>query len=155
VSLDIDGFAVFAAIGSNRDLFGDLASEIEKAGRALIVKQLKRKQLDLPGLRALRSALGAETLALILDALSESEISAVLTKCDKHNAETKTAGDGWRRSHLNALAASEAEPAPATKPKGAKKAKRDAPNARKNEEVGAGLNYASAGRVRKSVRAPR
>jgi hypothetical protein len=152
VSLDIDGFAVFAAIGANRDLFRDLASEIDKAARALVVKQLKRKQLDLPGLRALRKALGAETLALILDALGESDISAVLAKCDKHNAETKTANDGWRRSHLNALAAGETEPTHAAKPKGGKKSKIDAPAPRKNEDVKMGLNYASAGRVRKSTR---
>jgi hypothetical protein len=145
VSLDIDGFAVFAAIAAHRDLFADLGPEIDKTARALLVKKLKGKSFALDGLRALRAALGGEALALLLDGLGDSEIVALVTKWDKHNPLAKREDDAWRRRHLNALAAGQAEPAPASK----KTAKEPKPP-RKAAPPKTGLHYASAGRVRKS-----
>ena len=151
MTLELDGFSVLAGIGANRPLFSALAAEIDKTARSLVLKYVKGKTLTLTDLRALREAMGPETVALVFDILTDSEIAALLVKLDKNNvAATKAESESWRRSRLAALVAAEAEPAPAVAAKKMlAKAVKPAGEKPKRPKPDAGLNYVSAGYVRK------
>lgn len=104
MALDVDGFAVLQAIAARPDAFPDIRAEVAKAGRALVVKQLKAKGLTLPGLRRVRDSLGAEPFTLVVDGLTDAEAKSLVMKLDQHHPDLKTAPADWPRRHLAALA---------------------------------------------------
>lgn len=125
MALDVDGFAVLQAIAAAPEAFPDIRTEIPKAARALVVRQLKARGLRPASLRLIREVLGGETFALIADGMSEAEVKGVVTRLDPHHPSLKTATPGWHRHRLTALAAGEAplrkgETAAAAKPAAAR-----------------------------------
>lgn len=118
MALEIDGLAVLCAIAEAPEAFPAIRSDVTKAAHALVTKQLKAKSLDLPGLRAVREALGPQPLALIVDGLKDAEVKALATRLDKHHPELKDGPAVLHRRHLMALAGTLAPvAAPAPKPK--------------------------------------
>ncbi|ABY33148.1 hypothetical protein [Methylorubrum extorquens] len=108
MALDVDGYAVLQAMASAPEAFPDIRTEIPKAARALVVKQLKARALRVASLRLIREVLGSETFALIADGMSEAEVKGVVTRLDPHHPSLKTATPGWHRHRLSALAAGDA-----------------------------------------------
>ena len=108
MALDVDGYAVLQAMASAPEAFPDIRTEIPKAARALVVKQLKARALRVASLRLIREVLGSESFALIADGMSESEVKGVVTRLDPHHPSLKTATPGWHRHRLSALAAGDA-----------------------------------------------
>ncbi|MEE7457953.1 hypothetical protein MPAR168_02395 [Methylorubrum populi] len=108
MALDVDGFAVLQAIAAAPEAFPDIRTEIPRAARGLVVRQLKARALRPASLRLIREVLGGETFALIADGMSEAEVKGVVTRLDPHHPSLKTATPGWHRHRLTALAAGEA-----------------------------------------------
>ncbi|WP_375276154.1 hypothetical protein [Methylorubrum thiocyanatum] len=108
MALDVDGYAVLQAMAAAPDAFPDIRTEIPRAARALVVKQLKARGLRVTSLRLIREVLGSEPFALIADGLSEAEVKGLVTRLDPHHPSLKTATPGWHRHRLAALAAGEA-----------------------------------------------
>ncbi len=108
MALDVDGYAVLQAMASAPEAFPDIRTEIPRAARGLVVKQLKARNLRVASLRLIREVLGSETFALIADGMSEAEVKALVTRLDPHHPSLKTATPGWHRHRLAALAAGEA-----------------------------------------------
>lgn len=108
MALDVDGYAVLQAMASAPEAFPDIRTEIPKAARALVVKQLKARALRVASLRLIREVLGSETFALIADGMSEAEVKGVVTRLDPHHPSLKTATPGWHRHRFSALAAGDA-----------------------------------------------
>lgn len=104
MALDIDGFAVFLAIGQAPERFAAIAPDVAKAARTLLTKQLKSKNLTAADLHGLQLALGEEAFGLILDGFKLAELRSVLGKADRHYAELKSADAGTLRQRLIALA---------------------------------------------------
>ena len=108
MALDVDGYAVLQAMASAPEAFPDIRTEIPRAARALVVKQLKARGLRVASLRLIREVLGSEPFALIADGMSEAEVKGLVTRLDPHHPSLKTATPGWHRHRLTALAAGEA-----------------------------------------------
>ena len=108
MALDVDGYAVLQAMASAPEAFPDIRTEIPKAARALVVKQLKARSLRVASLRLIREVLGSESFALIADGMSEAEVKGLVTRLDPHHPSLKTATPGWHRHRLTALAAGDA-----------------------------------------------
>ena len=108
MALDVDGYAVLQAMAAAPDAFPDIRTEIPRAARALVVKQLKARGLRVASLRLIREVLGSEHFALIADGMSEAEVKGLVTRLDPHHPSLKTATPGWHRHRLAALAAGEA-----------------------------------------------
>ena len=102
--LNLDGMAVLGAIVANRRLFTGVEPDAEKYARTLVIKQLKAKNADLTALREISRALGRGLFPLLIDAMTDAEVKAVLGKVDKYHPDLKTETPAWRRSHLRALA---------------------------------------------------
>lgn len=121
----IDGFELLRSIGSNREAFADASAVVSKSALTIVVGQLKAKGLTLSKLRAVRTALGAPTFALVLEGLDDKGIASLLTKLDKYNPGRTTGSPAWKRTHVFALSSREAEPSeqPPSKQKRAIKAK--------------------------------
>jgi len=110
MALDVDGFVALGAIARSPEVFPDIRADLARTVRALVVKQLKVKNLTIDGLRRVRRCLGAETYVLIVDGLSEAEARTLIGRLDQHHAEAKLAKADWLRRRLADLAAG-AEPA--------------------------------------------
>ena len=121
MALDIDGYAVLAALARSPEAFPDLRAEVAKTGRTLVVKQFKAKTLPLAGLRRIRDVLGAESFSLIVDGMTDAEVKGVLTRLDRHHPALKTASKDWLLGRIRGLAGGEE---PADKPKVAKAEKK-------------------------------
>ena len=128
--LNLDGMAVLGAIVANRRLFTGVEPDAEKYARTLVIKQLKAKNADLTALREISRALGRGLFPLLIDAMTDAEVKAVLGKVDKYHPDLKTETPAWRRSHLRALADGRIEAT--EKPKKPVKAK--APSKRKKAQ---------------------
>lgn len=101
MAIDVDGFAVFRAIAQAPERFRAIETEIHKAARGLLVKQLKAKGLDLQHMRDVHDAVGAGAFGLVLDGMTDAEIRSLVTKIDKHLPDLKSAaGDALRRRAL-------------------------------------------------------
>ena len=145
MALEIDGFAVFQSIGSNRVTFAGIAADVVKAARTLVAKSIKDKKTGLAVLRDIRNALGRESFNLITDGMADSQIKSVATNLDKHNPELKTSSSAWQRRHVLALADGSVEPS--DKPKSSPKVKtKKPPVAPKTPER---ISFSSAGATRK------
>jgi hypothetical protein len=145
--IDIDGFAVLRGIGAHRAAFPDLGAEAAKTARALVTRQIAAKATGLKSLRDIRSAIGDDAFALILDGLTDAQIASLVTKLDKNHPERASAKPDWRRRHVAALVNGSVEPAAKAAGKMTKepkppKPKKEAPRAER-------IEYASAGATRK------
>lgn len=125
MALSLDGMAVLGRIAANHRVFADIKADAAKQARALVVKQLKAKSLDLEHLFAVKKAMGPKTFEHILDGLSDAEVKSLLGKLDKYDPALKTSTPSSRREHLRLLAARKVKPAPVPErvTKGAAKAK--------------------------------
>lgn len=126
MSIALDGFEVLRQVGKHRDVFAAARADVDKQARALVVKCLKAKSVDMAAFRDIYKALGREPFGLLLEGLKDADIKSILTRLDKHHPEFKAATASWRRQHLNALADGSSDPqAPPAKAKkaAAKKAK--------------------------------
>jgi hypothetical protein len=110
MSIALDGFEVLRLLGKHAALFGAIRADVDKAARALVVKALKAKTLDLAALRAIARALEGDPIELVLEGLGDADVTALLGKVDKYHPELKTSAMPWRRKHLKALAEGLAEP---------------------------------------------
>lgn len=128
MALDVDGFQLLQAITARPDAFPDIGAEAARAGRGLVVKQLKAKGLDPAGLRLVRDALGDEAFALVVDGMTDAEVRGVVAKLDRHHPHPRSADSDWLRRHLVDLAI-DVEPAlkGTDRPSGAKPATGKAP----------------------------
>ncbi len=112
MSIDIDGFGVLRSIGDNAQIFSDIATEINKAARAFVTKQLKARASDLARVRAVHGAIGGEAFTLILDGFTDPATTAFAKKLDKDHAEIASASAEWCRNRIEELARGAAEPVP-------------------------------------------
>jgi len=146
MALDVDGFAVCRSIGSRPDTFAAIASDLAKAARMLVVKQIRHKDTGLKALRDIRAAVGPEAFSLIADGMADAQIKSLAAKLDKHNADLKTSNGAARRRHVLALAEGSAEPLEKQKsaPKSAKVKKTQVPVSPPNR-----IQFSSAGATRK------
>lgn len=111
MALEIDGFAVFHSISTQRAAFARVTADLAKSARTILVKLIKDKKTDLAALRAIRTALGPESFNLIVDGMPDLQIKSVLGNLDKHHSEIKTSDRVWQRCHLLALADGSAQSA--------------------------------------------
>lgn len=102
--ISLDGFEVFRQVGKHADLFASIRADVDKQARALVVKCLKAKAVDLAALSDIRKALGSQQFGLVLDGLKDAELKSMLTRLDKHHPELKQSSTAWKRDHLSALA---------------------------------------------------
>ena len=109
--VDIDGFAVLGAIARAPDGFPAVKGEVNKTARALVGKQLKDKGLTIDMLKTVARAIEFEAFDLIVDALSDAEIKALLAKVDKLNPDLKSAPPAGQRKLLVDLAQGTTSPA--------------------------------------------
>ncbi len=146
MALEIDGFAVFRAIGSHQAVFASVAADLEKAARMVLVKLIKDKKTGLARLCEIRTALGAGTFNLIVDGMPDSQIKSVATSLDKHNSELKTSSAALQRQHFLALAEGAVEPMAKSKsPAKPRKAKQPPAEPTSLERI----SFSSAGATRK------
>jgi len=115
MALDIDGFAVLKVIAAHPSAFPDIAAEVGKTARALVIKQVKSKTSDLKKIRDVLGAIGASNFKLIIDGLPDAQIKTLVAKLDKNHPEIRTETALWRRQHLIALVDGSKEPAPKAK----------------------------------------
>lgn len=108
--IDIDGYDVLGAISRQRQAFPAIRDEASKAARSLVVKQLKAATLTLEILKVITSAIGFDSLELILDMMPDSEIKSLLGKMDKFNTEAKTSTPRMQRKQILDLAKGQASP---------------------------------------------
>jgi hypothetical protein len=110
MALDIDGFAVLRSIGAHHGTFPDIAADASKAARALVIKQIKAKNVQLKSIQGVRKAIGADSFNLILDGMPDAQIKTLVGRLDKSHPELKTSSPQWRREHVRALVAGSVEP---------------------------------------------
>ncbi|MDB5655937.1 MAG: hypothetical protein JWQ94_3550 [Tardiphaga sp.] len=115
MSIALDSYQVLRAIGKHAELFKPVRAEVDKAARALVLKCLKAKTIDLEALRDIHGALGAESFELLVEGLKDAELKSILTRLDKHDPELKSGSAAWRRQHLLALATGGAPSPPPAK----------------------------------------
>jgi len=108
--LVIDGSALLGAIASNREAFDETQAVVDKAAVSIVIAQLKIRALTVEKLRKVRSAIGEETFALILDQFDTKALGTLVGKLDKHHPERTTASPVWARGHVRALARGNVEP---------------------------------------------
>ena len=149
MALDIDGFAVLHSIAAHRSMFPDVAAEVAKAARTLVIKQVKAKNTGLHSVRDIRKTVGANTFDLIMDGMTDAQIKSLVSKLDKNHPELKTSTSQWRRRQLKVLAEGSMEPAP--KVQKAKSPPKQKTRKRVSEpsEAGGLLSFKSAGATRR------
>ncbi len=132
MALKLDGLAVLRAMLAAPEAFPAIQADLAKAAGTLAVKQLKAPKLDVEALRAVREAFGADSFALVVESLKDTELKTIVGRLDKHDPAMKTASGVERRRRLLALAEGEA---PAEKPKKAPAAKAPAAKAAPKKPV--------------------
>lgn len=145
MALDLNGFAVLRSIGDHASSFRAIGAEVNKAARALVVKQLGAKTMTLANARSLRKMIGEDAFVLVIEGMKDAQVRSLLTKLDKHHPELKTETAKWRRERVMELAAGDAEPA--EKVKGAPKVK--APRKKKRPDTRERLHSEAMTAVRK------
>lgn len=122
----LDGFAILKSVADNVELFSDARDVVDKAALSILAAQLKAKMFDLDCLKQTCSALGIETLTLVLQHFPDSVPKTLVSKIDPHHAKVATDNVNWMRSHIVALASGEAtpEPKPASETKKPSKGKK-------------------------------
>jgi hypothetical protein len=147
MAIDIDGFGVLRGIASHSSIFSDITTDVSKAARALVIKQVKSKTSNAKSLRDVRKALGVEPFKLILDGMPDAQIKTLVNKLDKHHPDLKASNPQWRRNHLSALVEGSVEATAKAKPAPKKQAGKKA--ASKQADTPEFLDYSSAGATRK------
>ncbi|WP_156898123.1 hypothetical protein [Methylocapsa acidiphila] len=126
MSIDVDGFGVLRIIAENPQIFSDIAAEINKAARALVVGQLKAKTINLARVRAVYDAIGGDAFAHVLDGLADPAAASLIKKLDKNHPDIATASAEWRRRRISELAQGSVEPAAKAKAEPKQKAAKSA-----------------------------
>lgn len=143
-----DGFALFTAIGSNPEAFAAAASLVDQAAPKILFAALKHKELTLPLLAAIKTAVGPQNFDLALDTLGDRDLKTLLKKVDGHWPEAKTADSDALRGHVVALADNCIKPAP--KPEKPEKPSKKARAARPAKAEAAGWPSAMSARPRRT-----
>lgn len=97
------------------DLFGAVAKDLDKQARTLLKKQIRAVR-TLAAARELAAALGGELLATGLDALSATDVGALLNRLDKGNEALADMAALAQRQHLAGLIEGRLEPVKGRKP---------------------------------------
>lgn len=84
MTLTLDGFEVLARIGANRQAFPLLEHEAAAIAEGLVMAELLSKDLDRGAFAALLDALGEDTIALVLETLTQRQLRALLKAIDPH-----------------------------------------------------------------------
>jgi hypothetical protein len=108
----LDGFAILKSVADHVELFSDARNVVDKAALNILVAQLKTKTFGLDRLKQTCSALGADTLALVLQHFPDTVPKMLVSKIDPHHAKAGTDNVNWMRSHIIALASGAAKPEP-------------------------------------------
>lgn len=108
--ITLNAFDLLKNIGSSRNSFAVIEGDVEKAALTLMQKLLKAKALTVQNLRDVTTAIGAETLAVVVDNFADKDVAGIVKKVDKSWPEAKTADGTAQREHLLALAVGRAEP---------------------------------------------
>jgi hypothetical protein len=108
----LDGFAILKSIAEDVDLFSDTRDVVDKAALNILTAQLKAKTFDLDRLKRTCSAIGADTLALVLQHFPDAVPKTLIGRIDPHHAKARTDNANWMRSHIVALASGAAKPEP-------------------------------------------
>lgn len=132
----LDSYDLLHAIGSHREAFDAVDDLVRKHAATLLVAQLKHKSTDINRYREIRSAIGAESFELFLDALDDRLLKAIAKRIDPHCPLAKD-GEGIElRPHLLQLARGKIEPmAKAKKVTKHAVAKRNVPKAKARKRV--------------------
>jgi hypothetical protein len=108
----LDGYAVFAAIGSHPDLFAGAEQLVIQNAQKILLATLKKHADTNAKLAAVRSAVGSSSFGLALDMLGASDLKKLLKANDPHCAKLATGSPDDHRAQLDALAAGAVAPSP-------------------------------------------
>ena len=112
MALGIDGSALLRAMANHPDAFPAIKAEIVEFARKALVKQIKDKATTLDVFRRITAASGGDTLTIVLDGFTGSEIAGLAKKIDPHGPYAKAIGDeAAARAHVLELAKGRAQPA--------------------------------------------
>ncbi len=101
--MNLDGWAIFRAIGSNREAFASIEADLQKASLQLCFKALKKAK-DEASLKAIAGAVGAEQFGIALEYFSDKDIAGLIKTFDPHNPERAAAKPVWLRQRLKSIA---------------------------------------------------
>ena len=106
MALSIDTRSVLRIISDHLDAFPAIQPDLPEIVRKLLLKQLKAKSTDIGLLRKLSEILGSDTIQLIFDGMTETELAGLIKRVDPHSPYGKAGGDaGAARLHIADLAA--------------------------------------------------
>jgi hypothetical protein len=108
----LDGFAILKSVADHVGLFSDARDVVDKSALNILAAQIKAKTFDLDRLKKTCSALGSDTLALVLQHFPDTVPKMLISRIDPHHAKAGTDNVNWMRSHIVALANGAAKPEP-------------------------------------------
>lgn len=101
----LDGYAVFAAIGSHPDLFEGAEQIVNQTAQKILLATLKKHADTNAKLAAVRSAVGSSSFGIALDMLGAGDLKKLLKANDPHCTKLATGSPDDHRAQLDALAA--------------------------------------------------
>lgn len=122
--ITLDGFDLFKAIGTHREVFASAEVKIDKAAQAIVLAHIKASNVSVGSLSGLLSAIGSHYFSIALDHFGSVDLKKVLKKIDPyHSAAALTDVQLRQRIHELAEGRSMPEEKPSVAPKSPKKAK--------------------------------
>ena len=120
--ITLDGFELFKAIGTHRDVFASAEGKVDKAAELIVLGHFKAASVSVASLAALLTAIGDRDFSIALDHFGTADLKKVLKKIDPHFPQAKNATDVLFRMRIQDLASHRVMPA--EKPADAAKASR-------------------------------
>src|SRR5262245_38526245 len=108
----LNGFAILKSVADHAELFSDARDVVDKAALNILAAELKAKTFDLDRLKRTCGALGADTLALVLQHFPDTVPKTLIGRIDPHHPKVASDNANWMRSHIVALASGVAKPEP-------------------------------------------
>lgn len=110
--IELDGLKVLRAIVEAPTRFPAALKDVNKVGHSLLAKQVKAVKTA-EDLVDLNLAVGSDSIALVVEGFSDRDLTALVKRVDRHNAEAATMTLAERRMLLIALGEQRAQPASA------------------------------------------
>ncbi|MEO1192867.1 MAG: hypothetical protein AAFY02_13985 [Pseudomonadota bacterium] len=110
--LELNGAQVLQTVLDKPHAFPVIHGELSRLAQSLMMKQLRQRSLGIEGLRAVETALGRETMLLVIDAMSDAEVKSLVVRMDPHYEGLRDADPAWQRGHLLQLSEGERDPQP-------------------------------------------
>jgi hypothetical protein len=107
----LDGFDIFKAIGTHRDVFSSVGDKIAKAAETLVLGQIKATGPSVVELGNLLSAIGDEYFSIALDHFGTNDLKKILKKIDPHFFVAEETTDADMRQRIHGLAGATTTPA--------------------------------------------